>query len=264
MTAVLHRTLLRERRPIIGWAIGVIAIAVITLASWPAIGESSDDFSDILDQMPEAITAFFGDGIADFSAAGIVGTRLYGTIGLALFVSYAISRGARAIAGEEGDGTLEMLVVQPISRREIAIDKAAAMLIGLAALVLLELVILVIAMPIVDLSFPASRVAAATVGLYLLSAMFGGLAFAVGAATGRRGAAVGVAGGTAGGLFLLAGLGALVEAIEPVADLSPFAVYDGSSVLARGIGPLPLVVFAFLTLVVIAAGVFTFDRRDLS
>lgn len=264
MTPVLGRTLLRERRPIIGWAFGVGVIAAITLASWPAIGDSADDFSEIMDELPEAITAFFGDGIADFSAAGVVGSRLYGTIGLALFVSYAISRGARAVAGEEGDGTLEMLVVQPISRRAIAVDKAMAMLIGLAALVLLELLILVVAMPIVDLSFGAGKVAAATVGLYLLSAMFGSLAFAVGAATGRRGAAVGVAGGAAGGLFLLAGFGALVDALEPVADVSPFAVYDGSRVLAQGLGVVPVLAFAALTLLGIVVGVLAFDRRDLS
>lgn len=264
MTVVLSRTLLRERRPIIGWAVGVALIALITLASWPAIGDSADDFSEMMDELPEAITAFFGEGIADFSAAGIVGSRLYGTIGLALFVSYAISRGARAIAGEEGDGTLELLVVQPISRRAIAIDKVVAMLVGLAGLVLLELVILVIAMPLVDLSFGAGEIAGATIGLYLLSAMFGALAFAVGASTGRRVAAVGVAGGTAGGLFLLAGFGALVDSLEPVADLSPFAIYDGTRVLLEGFGIGPMLAFAAVAFVCIVVGVAFFERRDLS
>lgn len=264
MTAVLSRTLRRERRGIIGWAVGVALIAAITLASWPSIGESADDFSDMMEGLPDALTAFFGEGIAEFSAAGVVGSRLYGTIGLALFVSYGISRGARGIAGEEGDGTLELLVVQPISRRAIAVDKVLAMLAGLGALVLLELVILLIAMPLVNLSFGAAEIAGATVGIYLLAAMFGALSFAVGAATGRRAVAVGVAGGTAGGLFLLAGLGALIDALEPVGELSPFSVYDGTQVLLDGFGIVPMIVFAAIAVVCVAVGIALFERRDLA
>ena len=264
MTPVLRRTLTRELRSIIGWAVGVGLIALVTLASWPAIGESAEDFSEVLDNLPEAITAFFGEGIADFSAAGIVGSRLYGTIGLGLFVAYAVSRGARGIAGEEGDGTLELLVTQPLSRRAIAVDKLIAMLVGLAGLVLLELVLLLVALPLVDLSFPAGNIAGATVGLYLLSALFGSLAFAVGAGTGRRGLAVGVGGGLAGGAFLLAGFGSLVEGLAPIADLSPFAVYDGTTVLAEGVGAGPLLAFLAGAVLFAVAGIAAFERRDLS
>ncbi len=264
MTPVLRRTLAREVRGILGWVVGVVMISLVTLGSWPAIGESAEDFSEVLDNLPEAITAFFGEGIADFSAAGIVGSRLYGTIGMALFIAYAISRGARGIAGEEGDGTLELLVTQPLSRRAIAVDKLVAMLVGLAVLVVVELVLLVVAMPLVDLSFPAGNIAGASIGLYLLSAMFGCLAFGVGAATGRRTLAVGVAGGLAGGLFLLAGFGALVEALEPIAEVSPFAVYDGTTVLADGLGVGPMLAFLATAVAFAAAGLMAFDRRDLS
>ncbi|WP_108664618.1 ABC transporter permease subunit [Euzebya rosea] len=264
MTPVLGRTLARERRPILGWVVGVALITLITVASWPGIAESSADFEEILANLPAALTAFFGEGIASFSAAAIVGSRLYGTIGMALFIGYAVSRGARGIAGEEGDGTLELLVTLPVSRTAVAVDKVVAMLLGLSGLVVLELVMLLVAMPLVDLDFAVGNVLAASVGVYLLSALFGGLAFAVGAATGSRGAAVGIAGGLAGGLFLLTGFASLVDWLEPLSAISPFSAYDGTVVLSEGLGAGTPLVFAALVVLLVAVGVAAFDRRDLS
>lgn len=137
----------------------------------------------------------------------MVGSRLFGSIGLVLFTGYAISRGAQALAGEEGEGTLELLVTQPISRTRIATAKLVATWLGLAALVLVQQAALLAVSPGVGLDFGIGLVAAASLGLYLLAAVFGMLAYATGAVTGSRGTAVAVAGAAAAGLFLLAGLG---------------------------------------------------------
>ncbi|HUG84808.1 MAG TPA: ABC transporter permease subunit, partial [Euzebya sp.] len=134
MSAVLWRTLRSERRSALGWVVGVIALGLITTGSWPAVKDSTDELEQVIGNLPPAVSAFFGDGIATFSAAAIIGSRLFGTIGLVLFIGFAISRGARAIAGEEGDGTLELLVVQPLSRRAIAVDKVVATWVSLAVL----------------------------------------------------------------------------------------------------------------------------------
>jgi ABC-2 type transport system permease protein len=263
MTAVLRTTLARERRPLLGWLAGIGLLGLVTAGSWPAVRESGAELEQVLQQLPPAFTAFFGEGFADFSAAGIVGSRLFGSIGLALVVSLAVSRGARAIAGEEQDGTLELLVTQPISRTAIAVDKAVAMFAALAVVVLGQMVLLLVMMPVVGLDFPVAHVVAASAGLYALAALFGGLAFAVGAATGSRGLAVGVGAGAAAGLFVLTGLGALVDGLESVAELSPFSRFDGTRVLAEGIEVGPVAVFAAVAVLLVALGVWVFDRRDL-
>ncbi|HUG86805.1 MAG TPA: ABC transporter permease subunit, partial [Euzebya sp.] len=177
---------------------------------------------------------------------------------------FAISRGARAIAGEEGDGTLELLVVQPLSRRAIAVDKVVATWVSLAVLVLLQMVLLLVMLQAVGLDFALGDVVAASLGLYLLAAMFGMLAFAVGAATGGRALAVGVAAAVAAGLFVLSGLGALVPALETMADYSPFARFDGTVVLDQGLDVATAVAFGLIAVLLVAVGVVAFDRRDLS
>lgn len=264
MTPVLGQTLRSERRSLLGWIIGVIALGVVTTGSWPAVRQSTDELGQMLENLPDSLTAFFGEGFTSFSAEAIIGSRLFGTIGLVLFLGYAISRGARAIAGEEGDGTLELLVVQPLSRRAIAGDKVVAVWLALAGLVLLQQLLLLVMLTVVDLALPLSGVVGASVGLYLLAAMFGMLAFAVGAATGNRALAVGVSGALAAGLFLLSGLGALVPALEGIARYSPFARYDGTTVLGQGLDVAAAVWFGAVAILLVALGVAAFDRRDLS
>lgn len=264
MTAVLTRTLARERRPMLGWLAGIGVLSLVTIGSWPAVEGSAADLEQVLAGLPDAITAFFGEGIADFSAAGIVGSRLFGSIGLALFIGFAVSRGARAIAGEAQDGTLELLVTQPVSRVAVAVDKVVAAALALAVLIVVQMVLLLVSVPLVDLGFAWQDVVAASAGLYLLSGIFGALAFAVGAATLNRQLAVAVAAGLAAVLFLLTGLGGLVDGLEPVADLSPFTAYDGTRVLAEGVEVLPLAIFAALSVLLVAVGLAVFDRRDIA
>lgn len=264
MTAhILRRTLWAERRALVGWILGLVLLVVITAGSWPAIEGSSGELEQLLGDLPPPLTALFGEGITSFSAAAVVGSRLFGSIGLLLVVGYAVSRGARAIAGEETDGTMELLVTQPVSRTRIATEKLLATWLALAGLVLVLQVVLLALQPAVGLGFAVSTVVQAATGLYLLAALFGMLAFAVGAATGVRATAVAVAGGVAVGLFLLAGLGQLVPALEGVAGWSPFSRYDGSVVLVRGIDASAVLLFGVVAVGMAAVGVVAFERRDL-
>ena len=264
MTPVLARTIRGERRPILGWLIGIGLLVLVTTGSWPALEESADDFDEVLANLPDGLTAFLGEGLASFSAASIVGSRLFGTIALVIFIGFAVSRGARAIAGEEAEGTMELLVTQPISRTAIAVDKAVAAYGTLALLVLAQMVLLLLLMPVAGLDFAVANVVGASAGIYLLASMFGSVAFAVGAATGRRGLAVAAGAGVAGGLFFLGGLGQLIEALSPFAEVSPFVRYDGVAALTDGAPPGTLAVFAALTIALTALGVWAFGRRDLT
>lgn len=261
---ILTRTLAVERRRAFGWMAGIALLVGVTTGTWPAIKDSTQQFSEVLQNMPPALTAFLGQGIADFSAAGLIGSRLFGTIGLAVFIGFAVSRGAGAIAGEEEEGTLEQLVTQPVSRTWVATARVTAAWTMLAALLLLQMVLLLVMMPIVGLDFAVPHVLGATIGLFLLASVFGSLAFAVGAATGRRGACVGVGAGAAAGMFILTGLGGLVSELQGLADLSPFSHYDGTVVLDQGLDIPAAATFLVVSVLLVAAGIVAFNRRDLS
>jgi ABC-2 type transport system permease protein len=106
--------------------------------------------------------------------------------------------------------------------------------------------------------------AAATVGAILLGGCFGMVALAVGCATGRRAVAAAVATTLALGGFLLYTLGQLVQSLQPWQKLSLFYQYLGNHPLRNGLDGGAAVVLVGVIVVMLAAAVASFDRRDLA
>ena len=104
---------------------------------------------------------------------------------------------------------------------------------------------------------------AAVASQTLLAVLFGGVAMAVGAATGRRGLATGVAAAAAVAAYLVHSLAPLAEALAWLQRLSPIWWATGNDPLQHGLGVgllLPLAVLG----AVLAVGGRLFTRRDLA
>ncbi|HEX5466864.1 MAG TPA: hypothetical protein VFW92_09365, partial [Candidatus Limnocylindrales bacterium] len=170
------------------------------------------------------------------------------------------------LASEARRGSLEFVAALPYARGRIAIEKLAAHLTGM----LTNVVILAIAAWLAAAAFgslpgdaisPAAAIAFALwVGLVALA--FGGLAFALAPILGR-----GAAAGISGALLLVGwvanGYAATVPALGAVADLTPWAWTADHLPLAGRTDWVSLVPVAIAAVVLLAAGVFIFARRDL-
>ena len=104
----------------------------------------------------------------------------------------------------------------------------------------------------------------AILSLYMLGVTLGLIALAVGASTGRKGLAGGIAVAVGVIGFLLDTFLSVVDALDPARFISVFYYFNNSDVIINGINAVH-----FLTLVGIAAAataiaVWKFDRRDLS
>ena len=83
----------------------------------------------LVQQYPDALKAFIGFGgeVDYLSPAGYLGSELFSFMVPLLLLVAAIGAGARAIAGEEEAGTLELLLSCPVSRRRVVLEKLAAL-----------------------------------------------------------------------------------------------------------------------------------------
>jgi ABC-2 type transport system permease protein len=88
------------------------------------------------------------------------------------------------------------------------------------------------------------------------------VAFAVGAATGRRGIALGTAAAVAVAAYLLSYLSPIAEA-PWMERISPFHWYIGAEPLATGVDWPGLGLLAALAVLAAVGGAAAFDRRDL-
>lgn len=257
---VWTKTLWDQRRTLIGWALGFALVSLIYGGFYPFA--ATPEYGDLIENLPAGLADAFGwDDIS--TPHGYLGSTVFGILGPVLALVMAIGLGARAIAGSEEDGSLEMLIAHPVSRSRVVLQKTAALaLVTLAAGVVVFLAILVIRGPI-DLDLPVGHIAAASVYLALFGLLFGTVALLIGAITGRKALAVGATAGIAVLAFLANGLAPQVDALAWMQDLSPFAWANGTDVLRDGFDPISALLLAGVSAVATAGAVFAFDRRDV-
>jgi ABC-2 type transport system permease protein len=254
-----------RRRSFWWWLAGIGLIAVATISVFPSFDEGGDVWTELLEAYPPELLAMFGITDVDslLTGAGLVSSRVYSGIGLIVVLAFAIGIGKAALAGEEKSGTADLLLSTPPTRDRVVIDKATSMMMLLLGLMAGVALIVWLGDLAVGLDLSAEGLAAANLGMAVLAFLFGSLALAVGAGTGKPGLAIGVASGIGVALFLLNGFGAIIDWLEPFRVLSPFYWYQGdTNPLDQTLGwQQPLLLAVGLALV--GASVFLFRRRDI-
>lgn len=259
---VLVKTLVDARRSLLLWALGLVVVVSMYLPVYPQLADSGS-LTASAGALPEELSSALG--MADLATApGYLGGTVYGLLGPLLLLVFATGFGSRAIGGDEEAGTLDLYLAHPLSRRRLVLERFGALAAAIAAFGLVVWGSVAAYVAGLGLDVGAEGVAAASLALTLLVLGFGTLALAVGAATGRRAAALGVTAGTAVLAYLANALAPLVDGLEDVRRLSPFYHLAGSEPLRTGFDLGGILVLAVIPVALLAAAVATFDRRDLN
>jgi ABC-2 type transport system permease protein len=264
---IVAARLVRDRRwSMLWWALGLVGLTLFTVALYPSI-KDQPSFEELLASMPEALRSAIGyqPSIPLSSPAGYLQARLFSTLAPLLAVVFGIGAGARAIGGSEEAGTLELLPANPVTRSRVLLERYLAsfgLLAGLVAVLAVSLLIL--APPFEALEgVPTENVVGACVAVFALGLLHGSLAFAVGAAVGRRGAAVAVATAVAVAGYLVETVLAAAGDLGIGSQLSPWHWYLEHNMLAEGATLAAVALPLAITAVLLAASWVMFQRRDL-
>jgi ABC-2 type transport system permease protein len=260
---IAFRFLVDRRRAELGWSLGFFGYTALMMALWPTIRES-EGYQDAAADLPEAFDAFFGPGGIDLgSPGGYLNTYLFGMMLPLMLIVAGISSGASIVGGEEEDGTLELLLGHPLTRRRIVIEKVGAIVVYLLLFVVIAFVAIVALAPVVDMELSVGNVAAASLGTLLVGIVYGVAAVMIGAVSGRRGSAAGVAVGLAGLGYLLQVVAELATGWGGLRFLSPLYLANGTSPIDDGVPIGEFLGLLGISLVLIVAALVAFDRRDL-
>ena len=260
MPADITRLELRlRRRSTIGYAAGMALYTLVVVALYPSFKNSAS-----LDSLSgSTAAALFGVTGPLTSPGGWLNGNIYGNFFPLIMLLLTIGYGAASLAGQDEDGTLALLTVLPLRRRAILVQKAGAM--ALQALVLAAAVTACVFIGRgFELTISPGAAVSISVALVLMGLDFGLVTMAVGAATGRRGTALGVGTGLAAVSYLLSSLASTISWIHPGRYLSLFYWSVGDDQISSGVSVADFTVLILVGLGALAAAVTAFRRADLN
>lgn len=265
LNSVFGKTVFDRRRSMIGWTAGIAAFVVIAIAFYPTIADQRDQFEELFASYPESLLALLGvDDISDIlSPVGYLNSQLFANVVPLIVLIFAIGAGTAATAGEEKDGTLDLLLAQPVARSRIVVEKFAATAALLAVIMAVSFVLLLIGGPIVDLDVTITGLIAIHFTTILFGLLFTALAMFVGGLTGKRGITLGLTSAVAVVSFFVYGLFPIVDTLEPHQDLSPFYWLLGPNPLANGLAWGWIALLGGFTVVLVAGALWAFGNRDV-
>jgi ABC-2 type transport system permease protein len=260
---VLAETIRERRRSVVWWALGLAALIALNVAFYPSVRDDRA-LSDYAKDLPESVRALFVGGELDLtSPAGYLNSQIFALLAPILFLIFAIGAGSAAVAGEEERGTLDLVLAQPLRRRDYVIQRFLALGALVAALTIVLLLAVALGSWFVDLEIAFAKLLAASASVGLLALLFGLIALATGAIRPGRATAIAVAAGVAVIAWLLDGLGQAVDVLDSLRPLSPYYQAIGRNPLREGIPWAGWGILAVASALLAAAAAAGFERRDL-
>lgn len=266
-----------RRRSTIVWSLSIMAVSVVTAAFFPSLGQTAGDNTDASSAVGSMLG--LGEGIDPRTPVGFLWALNYSNQLPWLLMALGIALGTAAIAGDEGDGTLEYLLSKPATRTEIALARFGGMVTVLVIASIVNLIGVAVTAPLFDLTDDVTLTGAdgsttTASGVTMGDLFVGGLAalavalgsgavaYLIGAATGRRGITIGIASGFAVAGYVMYTLSNVTGDFEWVTYLSPWRWFIDDAMMVNGLTVDVLWPVA-LAVVCLLAGWQAFLRRDL-
>lgn len=260
MLRTLYLKTVRDRW--LGALVGVASLWLTAVFGMWAYSGIGDDAVAFFDQMPAFYDSLLGIS-GDAGVAGLMLSMMFNFLGPFVVAGIAISMGAAAIAGEERDGTMNVLATVPRSRTRLLASKSAAILTIALAVNLLAWAGYALSAVAFGESIASIDLGAATLHVTVVSLLYGAVALAIGCATGQQQLASGVATASLVVSFLASGLLPMIEGWEDWAKAFPWYYINGSQPMVDGVDWPQMLVLVAITAALVGVGFVTLRRRDL-
>ncbi|MBN2176506.1 MAG: ABC transporter permease subunit [Demequinaceae bacterium] len=221
-----------------------------------------DKMSELVKAFPEEIMAMVGG--ADYgSPAGFYHGEIFSIVGPVAVAVLAIGMASRALAGEERERTMGVLLANPVSRTRVVLAKAWAMVLMVAAACLVTYLGVWTGSWLGGSGLSLANIAAVCTHLAVFSVFIGTVALFVGALTGVSRAATSAATLLMIASYAVANFLPLSPTWGGWAKASPFHYYASHLPLENGFAWGYLGILTAASAAFVGASVWAFRRRDL-
>jgi ABC-2 type transport system permease protein len=261
MRNLWRKSLWEQRYMLAAFACGLVAISFYLAYMYPFFNRSTQVLK-MIESLPPFIKKMLGNTMLG-TPEGFFSFQPFAVFTPLLYLIYALLRGADAISGEEERGTLDLLLVSPLSRTRIVLAKTGAALAGLAVITLAFWIGMLGALAHFGIPLSRRRLTGAVFAAFLLGCAFFGLTLLAGALLRRRKRALGVLIAIASVTYLINAYAPMVPDLQSLLVFSPFHFYNGNNPLLNGLDPIYIVIQSAIALVSIAGAILVFNHRDV-
>ncbi|MBN18720.1 MAG: hypothetical protein CL758_04495 [Chloroflexi bacterium] len=254
-----------QKLSLIFWNLILIGISLLIMSMYPSIKLSGDALDKAINSMPKEMVELFYGGEAQSitTPIGWLSMELYGLILPFALIIYGVTNGINAIAGEEKNGTLELLLTLPISRVRLASEKFFSLVLGLLIIIISFSTFIIIFKDLFDLEFEYILIVIAGIELFSLALVLSSIGFALGTSTGNKSISVGLTYTITIFSYLWNGLVGLVSGIENLNNISVFYYYSGLKYSSNRIDLVEFFCILLFSLLIVSLSIFIFNRRDI-
>ena len=217
-TLVAHQ--LRNRwRSLTIWGVILGALGALYVALYPSMSRLIEDY---MKDAPESMQQFMGELQGPMSPEQWLGMEFLNMLIPIALPFLVMIVGARAIAGSEERKTLDLLLSNPLPRRQVVLGAVMTMAISLAVVLAIAWVLTYIAVPIAGVDLSPGRLAAGLAAIWPMCLLFGTLALLLSALLRRTSLAIVIPGFILVAMYVIESLAQVSKTMEPVRVISLF------------------------------------------
>lgn len=263
LNSVFFKTIRDIRGQIVGWGIGLAAMAAVTVLVYPTF-QNMVSLEGFIKSLPPAMQKLVGGQATLGVFEEFLNLKLFDAWLPIILSVFTIVHGAAAIAGEEERRTMDLLMANPVKRWRVVVEKfaaTAAAVTGISALVCLGLAAGVV---VTGIETSIWRLWWAAFSVVPITLVFGAVSLAGSCFFRRRKHAVAVAVVLLIASYFIYAIGPLSDTVQPWLKLSFFHYYSRTEPIGREVDPGSSAVLWLAMGVIVAGAVAAFQRKDLA
>lgn len=266
MLELITRTINVKKISLLAYILISVGLVWLFVVFWPSIEKQAEEFNVMIKGYPEAFLKAFGvhtDVFFTFEA--FLAVENFSLMWPIILIVLIITFGSSAIAGEIDQGTIEVLLAQPISRAKIYWAKYIS---GFFIILIFVVVSIFSVIPLAQLHNVKVELQnyfmICSLGILFALAIFS-LNMMFSSMFSTKGKPASLVAGILISMYAINLISGLKESVEDLKYLSFFHYYDFTGAIVRNqIEPLTVWVFLGLSLVCTLIGLIVFIKRDIS
>jgi ABC-2 type transport system permease protein len=263
MLTLFSRKLFKNGLMILGWGVGLALLGYWMFDIYEAMFLTNIDLEQMMAAFPEEMMAFFGGtDINIFDPEGFLHLEFFSYIPVILGL-VVVSGATNLIVKKEEEGSLELVLAQPVSRTAVFWGKLLALLVTLILILIITWAGFSLGLAGTDsFDLDQAQLIRPFVSLFAVLLLFLSLALMLSMILPTSSTASMVANLLIIASFFITSLAQLEDRLEPLNRYSPFRYYQGGRALSSLNTDHLLILFG-VSLVFIALAWFLFEKRDL-